>query len=130
MINFNDLIGLRYKWQASPSDNSGYTDCFQLSMEVRKRLGCKSYVDDYAWVYSRYQEENLPARQFLRWILTHFSRVKVPVEGCLFYLPADNGRIAMGAVSSDMDGFFIGPGNTVVRMDLARLPQAKFFGEK
>ena len=39
----NDLIGLQYQWGARFADGKGYTDCFQLVCEIRKRLGLSDY---------------------------------------------------------------------------------------
>jgi hypothetical protein len=40
----NSLIGLEYKWGAHPNDGSGFTDCFALSMEVRRQTGLARFL--------------------------------------------------------------------------------------
>ena len=55
----NSLIGLEYKWGAHPNDGSGFTDCFALSMEVRRRLGLHDFYPEFQWVYDEYEEEKV-----------------------------------------------------------------------
>ena len=62
----NDLIGLQYRWGARPSDGTNETDCFQLSCEVRRRLGLADVSSEFEWVYEEYTAETLSRMRLIR----------------------------------------------------------------
>lgn len=64
----NDLIGLQYEWGASPDDNNGKSDCFQLCCAIRRRLGLKDYAPSFAWAYEQYDEKSFSWRLLVRWL--------------------------------------------------------------
>jgi hypothetical protein len=111
----NDLIGLEYKWGSKPSDGEGFTDCFQLSCEVRERLGMFSYASMYQWVYDRYTEHSLPNRRLMRFLLESGKRSMEPVVGAMVLFPGD--RPALGTVT-DHGIVYIAPGGRVVHSPL------------
>lgn len=110
---FNDLIGIAYGWGHSPGDGSGLTDCFQLSCEVRRRLGLKDLAESFAWVYQRYSEVSFPRAQVLRWLYREGVETEERRPGTMVYLPTDLGAVALGTVT-DNGLIFISPGQNVV----------------
>jgi hypothetical protein len=105
-----DLIGLQYRWGASPEDGSGYTDCFHLACTVRRRLGLSDYAPHYAWVYEQYTEATLPAKQVLRWVLQHGHRCP-PRTGATIVLPTRLGGLA---THTGCGIIWLGPGQNVI----------------
>jgi hypothetical protein len=112
----NDLIGLRYRWGHAPSDGSGFTDCFQLTCEVRDRLALTSYRDRFAWVYETWTEDTFRNGLLARWLLTHGERISQPRIGAVALLPSAAGR-ALGTCT-EAGVVFISPGQTVVQAPL------------
>ena len=92
----NDLIGLQYAWGHGPLDGSGFTDCFQLSCEVRRRLG----LNDHA-----------AAQRLARFLLTSGARTLEPIAGDMILLPGGKG--VLGTLT-DYGTIFISPGERVV----------------
>ena len=107
----NDLIGLRYAWGHRPSDGSGFTDCFQLSCEIRKRLGLIDHSSLYSWVYEQYTEATFSARQLARFLLTSGTRTTSPSTGNMVLVEAASG--ALGTVT-DYGMVYIGATGYVI----------------
>jgi hypothetical protein len=127
LINYSDLIGLQYKYAASPEDGQGYTDCWLLCMEVRKRLGLYHCREYFSWVYNDYAKEELTVRRILRWLLSKGESLSEPCPGAVFYLPGKNSLIAMAVVTDDGNCLFIGSSKMVVAAPLAMVMPKKFF---
>lgn len=108
----NDLVGLRFGWGHRPGDGSGMTDCFQLTCEVRRRLGLPDYADRFAWVYERYDEQTFPRRRIARWLLELGAKLPDPLPGAVALLPGHSGA-ALGTVT-EHGVIFIAPGQNVV----------------
>jgi hypothetical protein len=115
-LSCNDLIGLRYRWAAAPSDGTGYTDCFQLVCEIRNRLGLKDYKAQFAWVYNQYTEAAFRKALLPRWLLQNGTRLQERRHGAVVLLPAAIGS-ALGTIVED-DALFISPRGAVVRTPL------------
>lgn len=107
----NDLIGLRYAWAHKPSDGTGFTDCFQLSCEIRKRLGLIDHSPLYSWVYEQYTEATFSARQLARFLLTSGKRTTFPSIGNMVLVEAASG--ALGTVT-DYGMVYIGAEGHVI----------------
>ena len=107
----NHLIGLEYKWGSKPGDGEGFTDCFQLSCEVRKLLGMFSFANAYQWVYDQYTEHSLPNRRLVRFLFESGRRIPDPTVGAMALFPGE--RAALGTVT-DYGIMFIAPGGRVV----------------
>jgi hypothetical protein len=127
MINYNDLIGLQHKYAASPEDGEGYTDCWLLCMEVRRRLGLKHCREQFAWVYEDYTEEQLTIRKILRWLLSQGEIIYDPRPGAVFYLPGAKSLLAMAVVADESNCLFLGGSKMVVAAPLATVRPKKFF---
>lgn len=127
MINVNDLIGLRHQWAKRPGDGSGCTDCFALCMEVRQRLGLKSFMADYEWVYQYYQPGEISNRQIISWIWRNSEKIKEPRPGAVFYVPSGGKLLALAVVVDGKDCLFLSPGKQVVRMPFATVAKGKFY---
>ena len=112
----NDLIGLRYRWGASPWANTGFTDCFQLACEVHRRLGFSDYTSKFDWVYELYDEATFPKGLLVRWLLQNGQRLKAPRPGAVALLPATVGS-ALGTIVED-GALFLSPGGTVIKAPL------------
>jgi hypothetical protein len=93
----NDLIGLQYKWGASPDDDFGFADCFQLFCAIRRRLDLYDYAADFAWAYENYQENALPPLRMARWLLQNADRTLIPSSGCVAMLGQ---RSALGTIAN------------------------------
>lgn len=122
MINVNDLIGLEYGWNHSPSDESGKTDCFQLACEVHRRFEYDDYSPDFAWVYNEYTDETFPRILMARWMLQNGTRIKEPKPGAVTLLPVEVGA-ALGTYITEIDVLYIGPSRNVVRAPLGPVGQ-------
>jgi hypothetical protein len=109
----NDLIGLTYAWNHSPGDGSGKTDCFQLTCEVRNRLGLADYRDQFNWVYREYTESSFPRRLIIRWLNENGKRIYERPPGAVMLLPGSAGA-ALATVLDD-SLIFIAPSQNVVR---------------
>jgi hypothetical protein len=94
----NELIGLQYRWGASPDDNEGFTDCFQLFCAVRRRLGLHDHASSFAWAYESYEEDSLPPLRMARWLLQHANRINSPSSGCVAMLGQ---RSALGTIANN-----------------------------
>lgn len=127
MIRYNDLIGLRHKYAASPEDGEGYTDCWLLCMEIRRRLGLKHCKEHFAWVYDDYAEEELTIRRILRWLLTQGEVIKEPRPGAVFYLPGAKSLLAMAVVADDGNCLFLGNNKMVMAAPVSLVMPKKFF---
>ena len=126
----NDLIGLKYKWGRHPKDGTGFTDCFALSMEVRRILGFHDFYPEFKWVYDQYEEEGVSGVQILKWLWARGERIKQPRPGALFRAPSMNGAIALATVVNDDRAIIIGPGKTVIAMPFASVVKGKFHWAK
>lgn len=127
MINYNDLIGLKHKYAARPSDGEGFTDCWLLCMEVRKRLGLKHLETSYPWVYKDYEEEELTIRKILRWLLSFGEKITEPRPGAVFYLPGGKSLLAMAVVADDGNCLFLGPSKMVVAAPVSMVQPKYYF---
>jgi hypothetical protein len=127
MTNYNDLIGLKHKYAASPNDGEGYTDCWLLCMEVRSRLGLKHCREAFDWVYEDYSEEELTIKRILRWLLQQGEIIKEPRPGAVFYMPSSPSILAMAVVTDDDRCLFIGPSKMVIAAPLSMVRPKKFF---
>lgn len=127
MINYNDLIGLRYEFGARPGDSNGFTDCFSLCMEVRTRLGLKMCLQDFDWVYEQYSEETLSSMRIARWLLTHGQLITESRPGAIFGVPGRAALFPMAVALPDDNCLFIGSGKMVIAAPLLALAPKKFF---
>lgn len=127
MINYNDLIGLKHKYAARPSDGEGFTDCWLLCMEVRKRLGLKHLEEAWPFVYRDYREEELTIRKILRWLLTLGEKITEPRPGAMFYLPGAQSLLAMAVVADDGNCLFLGPSKMVVAAPISMVQPKYYF---
>lgn len=127
MIDYSDLIGLRHQYAAHPSDGCGFTDCWLLCMEVRKRLGLKHLEDSYPWVYQDYEENELTIYKILKWFLKFGERIKEPRPGAVFYLPGANSLLAMAVVADDGNCLFLAPSKMVVAAPLSFVQPKYYF---
>ena len=127
MIDYSDLIGLKHKYAASPEDGNGYTDCWLLCMEVRRRLGLKHVRESFPWVYEEYVEKELTVRRILRWLLSYAEVLTEPKPGAVFYLPGANHLLAMAVVADDGNCLFLSPSKMVVAAPLSMVMPKKFF---
>ena len=126
----NSLIGLEYKWGAHPNDDSGFTDCFALSMEVRRRLGLHDFYPEFQWVYDEYEEEKVAGSQILKWVWEKGERIKQPRKGAIFRAPSFTGGIALACVVDDDSAIMIGPGKRVIAMPFAKVVKGQFHWAK
>ena len=117
----NDLIGLEYGWGHRPSDGSGKTDCFQLSCEVRQRLGFFNYGPLHEWVYEQYTEASFTNWQLARLLLQNGQRSCYLTAGAIVLFSAIN--TALGTVT-DSGIVYISPGGRVVH---SPLPPSTFY---
>jgi len=127
MINYSDLIGLKYKHAARFSDGEGFTDCWLLCMEVRKRLGLKHLETSYPWVYRDYKEEELTIRKILRWLLRFGEKITEPRPGAIFYLRGGKSLLAMAVVADDGNCLFLGPSKMVVAAPISMVRTKYYF---
>lgn len=123
---FSDLIGLEYQWGAKPSDNSGFTDCFGLTMEARSRLGLHDFRSDFAWLYEQYDEQTISARQIVKWLWEKGQRIDKPKEGAIFRIRSER-SIALAVVLPGDNALFIGPSQRVICAPLAKVARGKYF---
>lgn len=112
----NDLIGLQYKWGCRPGDGSGMTDCFQLTCEVRRRLGLLDHAAMFDWVYERYDEHTFPRSKIVRWLFQFGTQLPEASLGAVALLPGASGA-ALGAVT-EHGVIFIAPGQNVVQVPI------------
>ena len=117
----NDLIGMEYAWGHRPSDGSGKTDCFQLSCEVRQRLGLFNYGPSHEWVYEQYAETSFTNRQLAKLLLKNGQRSKCLAIGDVVLFSAIN--TALGTVT-DGGIIYISPGGRVAH---STLPASTFY---
>jgi hypothetical protein len=127
MPSFNDLIGLEYKWGARPSDGSGFTDCFGLTMEIRKRLGLYDFYSDYCWMYEAHEDEGVSGKQILKWIWERGQRSKLARPGAIFRSPSALQGIALAAVINEEHSLMIGPSRKVIVVPFATVAKGKFY---
>ena len=117
----NDLIGLEYGWGHRPSDGSGKTDCFQLSCEVRRRLGLFDYGPLYEWVYEQHTEASFTNWQLARLLLQNGQRSRYLTPGAVVLFSAI--KTAVGT-AADSGIVYVSPGGRVVR---SPLPPSTFY---
>jgi hypothetical protein len=108
----NDLVLLKYKWGHRPDDGSGFTDCFQLTCEVMRRMGFRDYSLSFQWVYDTYTEQTFPRRKIMRWLLENGTKIANSKPGAVALLPGDVGPVLGAATDSGV--IFISPGRQVV----------------
>ena len=116
----NDLIGLEYKWGSKPSDGEGFTDCFQLSCEVRQRLGMFDYGPMHEWVYNQYTEASFTNWKLAKLLLSNGRRC-LPSTGCMVLFSGMN--TAIGTITDD-GLIYIARGGRVAR---SQLPVSSFY---
>ena len=121
----NDLIGLQYQWGASFADGNGYTDCFQLVCEIRKRLGLSDYSKKFEWAYDSYTQETFKPIRLAKWLLQTGRRLTLAEHGAVALL-ADPTSPALGSV---VDGsvILIAPGKRVIRIPTPRVSAYYFW---
>jgi hypothetical protein len=107
----NDLIGLQYAWGHRPLDGSGFTDCFQLSCEVRKRMGLIDHSSLYSWVYEQYDENTFTPRRLARFLFQSGIRTSVATIGNMVLVDGPTG--ALGTVT-EYGIIYIGAGRQVI----------------
>ena len=117
----NNLIGLEYAWGHRPSDGSGKTDCFQLSCEVRQRLGLFNYGPAHEWVYDQYAETSFTNWQLAKLLLRNGRRSDQLDIGNMVLFSAIN--TALGTVT-DSGIIYISPGGRVAH---SPLPSSTFY---
>ena len=127
MIDYSDLIGLKHKYAARPSEGEGFTDCWLLCMEVRKRLGLKHLEEAWPFVYRDYAEEELTIRRILRWLLTLGEKITDPRPGAMFYLPGVKSLLAMAVVADDGNCLFLSPSKMVVAAPVSLVRPKYYF---
>lgn len=125
--SFNDLIGLRHQWAKRPGDGSGYTDCFALCMEVRKRLGLHDFMEEFGWVYEECQPEEISNKQIVRWLWRNAQRITEPRPGAVFYLPSPGHLLAMAVIVDSENCLFLGPGKSVISLPFAKVAKGKYY---
>jgi hypothetical protein len=111
----NDLIGLEYGWGHRPGDGSGKTDCFQLSCEVRRRLGLYDYSPSHEWVYDKYTEESFTSRALARLLLKNGARTKNIETGSIILF--SELKAALGTIT-DHGIIYISPGGQVAHSSI------------
>ncbi len=121
----NDLIGLEYRWGASFADGTGYTDCFQLVCEVRKRLGLSDYSSKFEWAYGSYTQDTFKPIRLARWLLQTGRRLTLPEHGAVALL-ANPTSPALGSVVNG-SVVFISAGKRVVRVPTSRVSAYYFW---
>tara|TARA_R110002020_G_scaffold446046_1_gene658210 strand:+ start:435 stop:809 length:375 start_codon:yes stop_codon:yes gene_type:complete len=121
----NDLIGLEYQWGASFADGTGYTDCFQLVCEVRKRLGLSDYSSKFEWAYGSYTQDTFKPIRLARWLLQTGRRLTLPEHGAVALL-ANPTSPALGSVVNG-SVVFISAGKRVVRVPTSRVSAYYFW---
>jgi hypothetical protein len=77
----NEYIGLQYRWGANPDKIDGFTDCFQLSCAIRRKLGLKDYASLFEWAYEKYDEASFSASLLLRWLKQYCDKVESFQDG-------------------------------------------------
>lgn len=127
MIFVGDLLGLEYQWGAHPSQGNGFTDCFALSMEIRRRAGLHDFYPDFQWVYDEYETEGVGGKQILRWIWEKGKKIKEPRLGAVFRGPSYGQAIALAAVVSSQEAIMIGPSKRVIMAPLAKVTKGHFY---
>ena len=128
MTVFNDLIGLEYKWGAHPLDNNGFTDCFALVMEARRRMGLRDFYPDFKWVYDAYGHEGVKGRQILRWFWDYGQRINSAREGAIFRTMGANATgLALAAVIDSDSALLIGPSGRVIALPFAKVACGRFY---
>ena len=121
---FNDLIGMPYRWGACPSDGSGFTDCFGLSMEVRKRLGLHDFRPEFAFIY---EQEAVSVKQILKWLWERGEKLKEPRNGAVFCNGGRETGIALATVCDNDRAILLGPSKRVIMAPLATVARGKFY---
>ena len=121
----NDLIGLEYQWGASFADGKGYTDCFQLVCEIRKRLGLSDYSSKFAWAYNSYTQDTFKPIRLAKWLLQAGRRLTLPEHGAVALL-ADPTSPALGSVVNN-SVVFISAGKRVIRVPISRVSAYYFW---
>jgi len=121
----NDLIGLEYRWGSAFADGKGYTDCFQLVCEIRRRLGLSDYAGKFEWAYDSYTQDSFRPIRLARWLLETGTRLTLPVHGAVALL-ADPTTPALGSVVEDSI-VFISAGKRVVSVSAQRVSAYYFW---
>jgi hypothetical protein len=124
---FNDLLGLQYQWGAHPSDGSGLTDCFALSMEIRRRLGLHDFYAEFQWVYKEYGHEGVSAKQIIQWMRERSKIITEPRNGALFRHCSPGRNVALATVIDDFYAILLGPSQRVIVAPLATVAKGKFY---
>ena len=117
----NDFIGLEYAWGHRPSDGSGKTDCFQLSCEVRKRLGFFDYGPSHEWVYDKCTEASFTNWRLAKLLLSNGRRSGYLTIGNMVLFSGIN--TALGTVT-DSGIIYISLGGRVAH---SLLPASTFY---
>lgn len=126
-LSFNDLVGLQHQWAKRPADGSGFTDCFALCMEVRRRLGLHDFMEEFGWVYEQCQPEEISNRQIVKWLWKNAKQITEPRPGAVFYLPSPNGSLAMAVITDNQNCLLLGPGKKVISLPFAKVAKGKYY---
>lgn len=111
----NDLVGLEYGWGCKPV--SGKTDCWQLVVEVRTRLGLET--PDFEWVYRLWDDKTLDPRLIGHW-LTEYCTPCAPEPGAIAAIPSPTHGTALG-VCTGASLLFISSTGRVVSKPISRV---------
>lgn len=123
----NDLIGMPYRWGASPEDGSGYTDCWQLVCCVRRRLGLPDHASQFDWAYETYTEGSLMLSIILRWLHKYATQVEAPRAGTIVCMRTVDNVAALGTAISENKVIFIGGAKRVVTAPCSLIESPRFF---
>lgn len=118
----NDLVGLEYGWGCKPA--SGRTDCWQLVLEVRTRLGLET--PDFEWVYQQWTDATLEPGLIGQWL----EQTCVPCEaevGAIAAIPSPTHGAALG-VCAGTSLLFVSSTGRVISKSIARVTKCvRFF---
>lgn len=123
----NDLVGIRYKWGASPEDGQGYTDCWNLVCCVRRRLELTDYSNQFNWVYKEFAAESVTMREILRWLHNNAVETEQPELGDIVYLRHVHEDAALGVYIGNSKILFIGGSSRVVTAPVSLVERPRFF---
>lgn len=127
MANYNDLIGLSYKWGNRPGDGSGFTDCFGLAMEARVREGLTDRFPSFEWVYEQHSEEDVGIRKILRWLKQNCEESSYARNGSLLCFLTGKNRAALATVVKDDHCILLTSRGQVTLLPLAIVTRGKYY---
>lgn len=116
----NDLVGMEYEWGSQPSQ--GKTDCWQLVIEVRKRLGLQT--PSFSWVYDECGE-GVQVELLESLVTTYGVRCSVE-DGAIAVIPSKSHGVAFGCCFGG-NICFTGMGSRVVVKPVQRIGRCVSF---